>query len=261
MGKIERFFNLVKSVGICLFFTISVSTGGAIGQAAEIDPQAENLLRSATSYLAQQQKLSVEAQGTLEAVLTSGQKIQFDHSMTMSMQRPDRLRVERSGELVDQIFYYDGKSLTLFNPDTKHYATLPAPETVEKMLDFARESLDIVAPAGDLLYANAFEILMQDVTSGFVVGRSMLGGVVCTHLAFRAPHVDWQIWIQDGDQPLPRKFVITSPDIAGAPQFTVVMTGWNLAPELTDGMFEFKPAADAKQIEFLPADGGAASSR
>jgi hypothetical protein len=89
----------------------------------------------------------------------------------------------------------------------------------------------------------------------------MLGGVVCTHLAFRAPHVDWQIWIQDGDQPLPRKFVITSPDIAGAPQFTVVMTGWNLAPELTDGMFEFEPAADAKQIEFLPADGGAASSR
>ncbi|HYO28597.1 MAG TPA: DUF2092 domain-containing protein, partial [Azonexus sp.] len=56
-------------------------------------------------------------------------------------------------------------------PGEKYFATVPAPATLEQMLDFARTTLDIVAPAGDLLYANAFEILMDNVTSGFVVGN------------------------------------------------------------------------------------------
>jgi Predicted periplasmic protein (DUF2092) len=60
----------------------------------------------------------------------------------------------------------------------------------------ARDKLDIVALAGDLIYANAFDILMQDVTSGFVVGKGTVDGVRCDHLAFRSAHVDWQIWIQ-----------------------------------------------------------------
>ncbi len=129
------------------------------------------------------------------------------------------------------------------------------------MLDFARESLDIVAPAGDLLYSNAFEILMQDVASGFVVGKSVVEGKRCDHLAFRAPHVDWQIWIQEGDKPLPRKLVITSTDVSGAPQFAVVMAQWNLAPDISDKVFDFTPPNDAKKIDFLPAQEGAASSR
>lgn len=146
-----------------------------LGQSAGIDPQAEKLLQAATTYLANQKQFSVETRSTIEAVLTSGQKLQFDHAATHSVRRPDKLRAERHDDLVDQIFYYDGKSLTLHNPADKYYATLPAPSTLEEMLDFARESLDIVAPAGDLLYTDAFEILMKDVISGFVVGRCRSG--------------------------------------------------------------------------------------
>ena len=89
------------------------------------------------------------------------------------------------------------------------------------MLDFARTKLDIVAPAGDLIYRNAYDILMTEVTDGFVVGKAVIEGVRCDHLAFRAPHVDLQIWIQEGSEPLPRKLVITTRDLANAPQFAV----------------------------------------
>ncbi|MCK7505341.1 MAG: DUF2092 domain-containing protein [Desulfobacterales bacterium] len=107
-------------------------------------------------------------------MLDSGQKIQFDHTVKVSVERPNKLRAERTGDLVDQVFYYDGKSLTLHNPHGKYYATIAAPGTLEEMLDFAREKLDVVAPAGDLLYKNAYDILMQDVTSGFVVGKGVV---------------------------------------------------------------------------------------
>ena len=160
-----------------------------------VDAQARQLLEASTRYLANQKRFTVDTLSTIEVVLHSGQKIQFDHSVSLAVQRPNKLRAERIGDLIDQQFYYDGKSLTLHNPDDNYYATLPAPQTVEGMLDFARESLDIVAPAGDLIYRNASEILLEDVTSGFVVGKSVVNGVRCDHLAFSDGHTDWQIWV------------------------------------------------------------------
>ena len=161
-------------------------------------------------------------------------------------------RKARSNFLVDQIFLYDGKSLTLYNPGQKYYATVAAPGTLDQMLDFARTSLDVIAPGSDLLYANAYEVLMENVTSGFVVGKGVVEGVRCDHLAFRGAGVDWQIWLQEGAQPLPRKWVITSTDIAGSPQFEVVMTKWNLAPKFGERTFDFTPPKDAKKVDFLP---------
>jgi hypothetical protein len=64
--------------------------------------------------------------------------------------------------------------------------------------------------------------------------------------------VDWQIWIQEGKQPLPRKIVITTRDMANAPQFSVVITRWNLAPAFDESVFTFKPSKEAKKVEFLP---------
>ena len=194
----------------------------------------------------------METRNTIEVVLTSGQKLQFGTAATASVQRPNRLRAERKGDLVDQIFLYDGKSLTLYNPGQKYYATVAAPGTLDQMLDFARTSLDVIAPGSDLLYANAYQILMDNVTSGFVVGKGVVEGVRCDHLAFRGAGVDWQIWIQEGAQPLPRKWVITTTDIAGSPQFEVVMTKWNLAPQFGEKTFSFTPGKGAMKVDFLP---------
>lgn len=232
------------------------SAGGAsTGQAtapAGIDPQAQKLLQASMAYLASQKQFSADTRSSIEMVLASGQKLQFESTVTMSLQRPNKLLAKRVGDLIDQVFYYDGKSLTLYNPSQGYYAAVPAPGTLEEMLDFAREKLNIVAPGGDFLYRNAYEILMQDVTDGFVVGKGVVDGARCVHLAFRAPHVDWQIWIQEGQQPLPRKIVITTRDIVNAPQFSVVITKWNLAPALKEGLFNFKPPKDARRVDFLP---------
>jgi hypothetical protein len=98
-------------------------------------------------------------------VLDSGQRIDVDISASVIVSRPNKLHAERNGELLDQVFYYDGKTLTLYNPSDKVSATEPAPGTIEKMLDFARESLGLSIPTADLIYRNAYPLLMQDVTS------------------------------------------------------------------------------------------------
>jgi len=221
-------------------------------QPTGIDPEAQRLLKASMDFLAGQKQFSADTRNTLEIVLKSGQKIEFNHTARQSVQRPNKLRAERTGDLVNQVFVYDGKSLTLYNPRDKAYAQVAAPETLEGMLDFARTQLDIVAPAGDLIYKNAYEILMDGVTDGFVVGKAVIEGVRCDQLAFRAPQVDLQIWVQEGAQPLPRRFVITTRDLPNAPQFAVTVTRWNLKPTFNAQTFSFTPPAGAKRVEFLP---------
>jgi len=250
----SKFLNTIATgLSRCCTIALLAALSAAVqAQTAGISPEAQQLLKASTDFLASQQQFSTDTRNTLEIVLTSGQKIEFNHTARQSVQRPNKLRAERSGDLVDQLFVYDGQSLTLHNPQANAYAQVAAPDTLEGMLDFARGTLDIAAPAGDIIYQNAYDILMDGVTDSFVVGKAVIEGVLCDHLAFRAPHVDWQIWIQEGEQPLPRRLVITTRDVVNAPQFAVTMTNWNLQPTFDAQTFEFTPPADATKVDFLP---------
>lgn len=237
----------------CSLLVVFASFAVAVqAQPVGIDPEAQRLLKASTDFLASQKQFNAETRNTLDVVLNSGQKIEFNHSARVSVQRPDKLRAERTGDLVDQIFVYDGKSLTLHNPQDKAYAQVVAPDTLEAMLEFARTELDVVAPAGDLLNENAYDVLMDGVTDSFVVGKTMIEGVRCDHLAFRAPHVDLQVWVQEGAQPLPCKLVITTRDLPNAPQFAVTLTKWELKPIFDAQTFSFVPPAGSNKTDFLP---------
>ena len=231
------------------------------GQSSAIDPKADQILRKMCDYVAGLKQFSVHTENSLEAILISGEKIQFDSPANLSVSRPNRLRADRKGDIVDQELYYDGKTLTLYNPDKKFYATINAPPTLEEALDFGREVLDVHAPGADFIYKTSYDRLMEDVVSGLYVGMSVFRGIRCHHLAFRGKEVDWQIWVQDGEKPLPRKYVITSKWMAGAPQFTILVKGWNLSPKLTEDMFTFSPPKDAKMIDFIRPSSGGMSQR
>jgi hypothetical protein len=236
----------------CTVVVLAILPVSAHAQSAGIAPEAKQILKASTDFLASQQRFSTNTRNTLEVVLKSGQKVEFNSTGRQSVQRPDRLRAERTGDIVDQVFVYDGKSLTVYDPESKVYDQVAAPGSLEDMLEFARTKLDVVAPGGDLVYKNAYDILMEGVTEGTVLGKAVIEGVRCDHLAFRAPQVDWQIWIQEGPQPLPRRMVITTLDLPNAPQFSVTVTQWNLAPTFDADTFTFTPQAGVKQVDFLP---------
>ncbi len=242
--------RIVSVVALAMLMLAGWSQPGH-AQPAGIDPQAEKLLRRMSDYLTGLQKFTVRTENTIEAVLTSGQKLQFASPAMASVWRPNRLRADRKGDVLDQEFFYDGKNLTLYNPKENLYATTSAPPTIDAMLDFAREKLDVIAPGAELLYTNAADKMLKESSSGFVVGPSVVGGVKTTHLAFRGAEVDWQIWIEDGNKPLPYKFILTSKKVAGEPQFTVLMRSWDLSPKLMEKEFTFTPPKGAKKIEFL----------
>ena len=229
----------------CLPWSVSAQPAG-------VEAKADTVLRAMTTYMAGLKQFSVKTENSLEVVTSEGQKIQFVAPAALTVSRPDKLKAERRGDIVDQSFYYDGKTLTLFNPGTKHYATVPAPATIDAMLQFAQTKLDVIAPGSDLIDTRAYDKLMQDVKSGIYVGVEAVGGQRCHHLAYRGAEVDWQLWVRDGAQPLPCRYVITSKGVVGAPQFTMQVLDVNTQPAIEASTFRFVPPAGAKAVEFLP---------
>lgn len=246
-------FRMVAALFVLGMLALAATVSTEVrAQAPAVDPAATKILQQMTDYLGGLQKFSVHTQNTLEDELDSGHRVDIDVSASVIVSRPNKLFAERKGDLIDQIFYYDGKTLTLYNPSDKVYATESAPGTIEEMLDFARESLGLVVPVADLVYRNAFPLLMQDVTLAVVVGKAVIGGVKCDHLLFSRPGVDFQVWVADAGQPLPRKYVVTDTGTPAGLSVTTVMSDWNVAPTETDARFTFVPPPGAKPITFMP---------
>jgi hypothetical protein len=84
--------------------------------------------------------------------------------------------------------------------------------------------------------------------SGAHIGRGVIEGVECEHLAFRGRDTDWQIWVQLGDRPLPRKCVITSKAVAAAPEYTVVIKEWKTDDQPSAADFVCTPPAGARSL-------------
>ena len=223
-------------------------------QTPAVDPAATQILKRMTDYVGSLKQFSVHTQNTLEDALDSGNRIDLDVSANVIISRPNKLRAERKGDLVSQIFVYNGKTLTLYNPADKVYATEPAPGTIEGVLDFTRESLGLLVPVADLVYRNAYELLMQEVTFAAVIGKSAINGVKCDHLLFSRPGVDFQVWVTAGGRPLPRKYVVTDTATAARLSVVSVMSNWNVAPAVADDRFAFVPPKGAKPITFMRLD-------
>ena len=223
------------------------------GQGGLIDPAATALLKRMSDYMGKLKAYSVHARNTNEVLLTNGQKLEFEATSDVIVERPNHLRSNRVGDVTEVEFYYDGSTVTLYGRKHQYYATAPAPASMDQMLDHIRQRLSMEPPGADLLYSNIYDGLIDGVSEARVIGPAVIGGAKTTHLAFRASDVDWQIWIEDGDRPLPRKYVITTKWTTGSPDFGVEFSDWNLSPKIDKSTFVFTPPKGAQKIDFLPA--------
>ena len=100
---------------ICLATVPAMSTEG-------IDPEADKILKSMSSYLGGTKAFSMNADIDFEIITKDGQKLQISSFATMVMKRPDKFHVYRKGMIADAEFIFDGKTLTLYGRNLNVYA-------------------------------------------------------------------------------------------------------------------------------------------
>jgi hypothetical protein len=214
-----------------------------------IAPEAKQALNKMGAYLRSLKDFEVRAEVTTEDVLTDGEKLQYAQTATILARLPDKLRGEIDGEQKSRLFFYDGKSFTLFARRLGYYATVPAPPTVGQLIDMVSDKYEIEMPLVDLFLWGSPRATADEITAASDVGPGEIEGVTCEHYAYRQPGMDWQVWIQLGEHPLPRKLVLTTTTDDARPQHISVLT-WNLAPSYNTESFVFHPPADAHKVVF-----------
>src|SRR6266511_1360416 len=209
------------------------------------------ILKWMADFLSQTQRFSVTVDIGFDVVQDSGQKIEFGESRQIVVRRPDRARIDitkRDGATSG--FIFDGQEIALFNTREHVYATAAKPGTLDDAIAYFINNLDMRFPLADLLSSKLAETLPAKVRAAYDVGQANIVGVPCDHLAIRGDWADLQLWIAQGDQPLPRRLVMTYKHAEGQPQFWAQFSDWNLSPDVPDSLFVFTPPEGAAKIAF-----------
>ncbi len=205
----------------------------AVEPSPVIEPKAMDALQKMGAFLQTLKAFEVSFKVSKDEVLDSGQKVMVDGTSELTVQRPDRFHFSTKIDEAhrDLQFFYDGKTFTIYGNTNKFYASVPAPATIHELLDVAQERYAIDLPFRDLFVWGTDQADVAAIQSAIYIGPAKIDGVPCDHFAFRNVDVDWQIWIQQGEKPLPRKLVITTMDEEEHPQY-VSMMNWNLSPKI-----------------------------
>jgi hypothetical protein len=234
----------------------------AVSEAAEkniannnpaIDPKADNILQQMGNYLAGAREFSLEAHKMTDFLLDTGQKIQLSDTTKAVVKRPNKIWAQSTGDTQNEQVWYKGTTLAILNQLENAYGVIDVPDNIDEMMDYIVEKLDIAVPLADLLFSDPYKMAMENVRSGQYIGLHCVKDVKCHHLAFRQEGLDWQIWIEDSDKPLPRKLVITYKELPGHPQFIALLGKWDLTSKVSDDLFVFKAPEGASKIDLVPA--------
>lgn len=239
--------NQLFRSGLCA--AILATLAGASGAACADD--TSSILKASTDYLATQKSITATFDSDIEVITPELQKVQFASSGEFRLSRPDKLRIRRTGGYTDAELIYDGKTLTISGNNVKSYIQADEPGSIDHIID-VMQSGGVSLPGTDLLLSNAFDLLTSDVIDGRHIGQGVVDGVECEHLAFRGTETDWQIWIETGSRPIPRKYVITSKNVAGAPQYTLRIKSWSTDAISDANSFVFKPSTEMTKVSLAP---------
>ncbi len=223
-----------------------VSLGsGAHAESAD----AKSILKAMSDYVSSQQTIELTFDSDIEVVTPGLEKIQFASSGDVLVSRPDKLSAHRVGGYADVALFFDGKTVSVLGKNVNSYAQFDAPGSLDHLIEALRAGHGVALPGADLLLSRPYDVLVAGVREAKHIGRGVIDGVECEHLAFRNFETDWQLWVQVGQSPIPRKLVITSKTINNAPQYTLRVKTWKSGIRPAADAFTFVPPAMAKRLD------------
>ena len=217
---------------------------------AERLARGRELVRQMSARLAGERAITVTTSEVRDALRRSGAKESSTLTAVYIVRRPDRFYTKMTGGRGLES-WYNGKTLTIASHLHKVFAQAPMPETMDRTLDTLAERYDMALPMGDLLYGSAERALLSDTTSGGYAGTENVAGTPCVHLAFQDVGVDWELWLPERADPLPKRFKVVQKSRSGKPSVDVTFTAWDFAEKPDDTVFVPKVPADYEGIAVL----------
>lgn len=246
-------FLQLRYTAACLALSVALPLHGPAP--AQQAPVVDDLVRSMTDTLAGATSIAFHVEKMFDDVLVTGEKIQYAGALDVAMRRPDRFHVSYGDDLSAKEAWYDGTQLLLLDLRAGVYGKLPAEGTIDATLDAVAEKYDLRMPLAGLMSSDAYEVFTERAVEKRYVGLHDVDGVAAHHIFFSGETVDWQLWIDAGDVPLPLKLVVTYAEEPREPQSIFLFTEWDLAADLPDDTFTPQIPEGAALAAFLPRQG------
>lgn len=237
---------------ICLVGALLASGNACADESpARQDAKALEILQSMGAYTSTLDRVMIRGVTLTDARLGAGLMVSNSTEVEVNIDRPVSLRINSFDGVASKDIYIHNESLTVFDSERNFYAQASVPAEVDEALEFALEEMDVEAPLMDLILRDSkTSFLGPRETILYLTDKARVAGVDCHHIAIRGPESDVQIWVEEGDKPLPRKIMITSKWEGGAPRHIANLT-WVTEPEFAPGTFEFNAPEGATKIEFV----------
>jgi hypothetical protein len=214
-----------------------------------VEPRAAEELKKMGEFLAKAPRFAFEAEETFTEVEPGEPKVELTNVRRVAVERPNHIAADATGDTLNRANWYDGRTVTVLDKEHNVYASIEGGPTIDATLDKLQDDYGVVLPLADLLYSDPDAVLMEGVTYGRYLGIHLAAGVPCHHLVFAQETIEWQIWIDAGPEPLPRKLVITYVQEPGEPQYEATIRRWALSPAFTDALFRFEAPEGAQKVE------------
>ncbi|RZA32494.1 MAG: DUF2092 domain-containing protein [Lysobacteraceae bacterium] len=202
-------------------------------------------------FLAAAQRFRVDLQAGYDSVQEAGQKIEFHEDRSVTLNRPDRLRIE--GTRSDggrALTVFTGKEVVVLDYASKVYARTPQPGPLDDSIVYFVRDLGMRLPLAAMLLGRLPAELQERIQSVDYVELGKINGVASHHIAARGETVDVQLWVADGAQPLPQRIVLTYKKEPGQPQFRADFSQWNLAPQINAATFAVQVPDGLQKVAF-----------
>jgi hypothetical protein len=226
------------------------------GPARSVEARTEQELKRMGEFLAGLPHFALEAEETFDEIPDGELRRQLTNTRRIAVERPNRFAADVTGDTLARASWYDGRTVTVLDKEHNVYATIEAPATIDATLDKLQDEYGVVLPLVDFLYSDPHAVLMEGVTYGRYLGIHQAAGVACHHLAFSQATIEWQLWIDAGDKPLPRKLVISYVEEPGEPQYSAAIRRWSLDSKVPEGLFTFEAPEGAQKIDAQAMTGG-----
>lgn len=219
------------------------------------DARAIEVLKRMSAFNGSLDRFTINSVSMTDARLGAGLIVTNVAEVEMNIDRPGSAHIRVfDGVNAKELFFDDG-TFTVYHSEKSYYAQTEIPKDLDAAMKFTVEDLEIDAPLLDMMYRDAAEHLVtSQETILYLTDKARVGGVDCHHLAIRGAESDVQLWVQEGDEPMVRKIIITSKWEGGSPRF-VANLNWDLSPEFGDESFRFKVPEGATNIGFHHSKG------
>lgn len=245
---------MMRSLLLAVAFTL-LASHSVLALERNVAPEADTLLKDMCEFMAKTQSFTVRTSLLEDRVYPNGMKIKHGGASFIAIAKPAQLQADTIGFNRDRLSVINGKTMFVLDREANVFQEIEVPEGLALTMDFLLEKYGVDVPLSDLLTASPYDAVSAGILTGEVVGQEQCRGVPCRHLAFRQLEVDWEIWIADGEEPLPLRIVITDKTQLGYPQYMLELYDWDLNPAFDEETFSYSTPDGAVAGEVLqPVD-------